>query len=288
MERYWDTRTIYVSIASYCDSECGPTIRDLFRTASFPSRVFVGVVWQGEVGGSWDWEEKVSNNYDNSNRNDASGGVGGGVCFHSANRGNARMTPSSDGSSGNSGGNSSMSGSGSNSDISDGGGDTSQTKASVEALRANVRVVAMPSAQAQGPCWARHIAGSLWRGEDYLLQIDSHMRFRPNWDRYLIWQLEQTREEMVMMQQQQQQQQQPPPPPPPPTTTTTPHPSSQSKQPQPRASPPPPPPPSPATSMFPPKPILTTYPLGYRLPNELPDDIRPTLLVRTNTNHLIR
>ena len=26
----------------------------------------------------------------------------------------------------------------------------------------------------------------LWEKEDYVLQIDSHMRLRPNWDTYLI------------------------------------------------------------------------------------------------------
>jgi SM-20-related protein len=33
---HWDSRTIFVSIASYCDSECGPTIKDLFSQASHP------------------------------------------------------------------------------------------------------------------------------------------------------------------------------------------------------------------------------------------------------------
>jgi hypothetical protein len=33
---HWDSRTIFVSIASYCDSECGPTINDLFSQASHP------------------------------------------------------------------------------------------------------------------------------------------------------------------------------------------------------------------------------------------------------------
>jgi len=37
------------------------------------------------------------------------------------------------------------------------------------------------SSSSLGPCWARHLAQSLHNGEDYVLQIDSHMRFRPNW-----------------------------------------------------------------------------------------------------------
>jgi len=43
-----------------------------------------------------------------------------------------------------------------------------------------------------GPCYARHLAQMLHRGERYVLQIDSHMRFRPNWDEYLIRQLNKT------------------------------------------------------------------------------------------------
>ncbi len=38
--------TIFVSIASYCDPECAPTIRRLFGSAEHPERVFVGVCWQ--------------------------------------------------------------------------------------------------------------------------------------------------------------------------------------------------------------------------------------------------
>ncbi len=34
----------------------------------------------------------------------------------------------------------------------------------------------------QGACWARHEAQKLYGGEDYVLQIDSHMRFVQGWD----------------------------------------------------------------------------------------------------------
>lgn len=37
-----------------------------------------------------------------------------------------------------------------------------------------------------GACWARSIASSLYDGEDFLLQIDSHMLFEKNWDEKLI------------------------------------------------------------------------------------------------------
>jgi hypothetical protein len=41
-----------------------------------------------------------------------------------------------------------------------------------------------------GPCHARHLAQALRRGEDYVLNVDSHMRFRPGWDEYLVRRLE--------------------------------------------------------------------------------------------------
>lgn len=42
-----------------------------------------------------------------------------------------------------------------------------------------LRSVVMPAEDAAGPSWARRVAQSLWKGEKYVLQIDSHTRFRP-------------------------------------------------------------------------------------------------------------
>lgn len=50
----------------------------------------------------------------------------------------------------------------------------------------NIRTIILDYRDATGPCYARYLAQSLHRGEEYVLQIDSHMRFRPNWDSYLI------------------------------------------------------------------------------------------------------
>lgn len=58
----------------------------------------------------------------------------------------------------------------------------------------NLRTITIDHRHATGPCYARHLAQSLHRGEQYVLQIDSHMRFRPGWDVYLIHQLNQCRE----------------------------------------------------------------------------------------------
>ena len=57
-------------------------------------------------------------------------------------------------------------------------------------FRSNVRCLNLEARHALGPCYARALCQSLLRGEDYVLQIDSHMRFRKHWDTYLIEQLE--------------------------------------------------------------------------------------------------
>jgi hypothetical protein len=49
---------------------------------------------------------------------------------------------------------------------------------------ANYQVIA-PEA-ARGPCWARARAMTFYRGEDWFLQLDSHMDFDPGWDARLI------------------------------------------------------------------------------------------------------
>jgi [Skp1-protein]-hydroxyproline N-acetylglucosaminyltransferase len=157
------SKKIFVSIINYRDSEGIHTLRDLFKNASFPSRVFVGYVYQGDIS-----DEGSLTNY---RKNDDLG--------------------------------------------------------SCDFLKSNVRQLFLPGEQATGPCFARHLASKLWNYEDYYLQIDSHMRFRPGWDEYLIHLLEKIKLEQNAC-----------------------------------------------------NPILTTYPLGYDLPNRVPDDIRATVLVR--------
>lgn len=47
---------------------------------------------------------------------------------------------------------------------------------------AQVRVKHFDARQSRGACWARHHVQQLWQGEQYTLQIDSHMRFEQGWD----------------------------------------------------------------------------------------------------------
>jgi len=48
--------------------------------------------------------------------------------------------------------------------------------------RDQCRILRFDVAEAEGACWARHHAQKLWHGEEYALQIDSHMRFVEHWD----------------------------------------------------------------------------------------------------------
>lgn len=49
-----------------------------------------------------------------------------------------------------------------------------------------LRIDEIPVWESRGACWARSRIQALWRGEDYFLQVDSHMRFVRGWDEKLI------------------------------------------------------------------------------------------------------
>lgn len=53
-----------------------------------------------------------------------------------------------------------------------------------------MRVIAVPWEASQGACWARAQCMSLYDGEDWFLQLDSHHRFAQDWDAILIDQAE--------------------------------------------------------------------------------------------------
>lgn len=106
---------IFVSIASYRDSELIPTIDNLFQKAYNMNRVFLGICLQDD-----------KNNIDN---------------FKYKNH-------------------------------------------------PLVRIINIEYKEAKGCCYARRlIQKKLYQGEKYFLQIDSHMRFRKDWDQILIEQL---------------------------------------------------------------------------------------------------
>ena len=50
----------------------------------------------------------------------------------------------------------------------------------------NIRTIRIPFYQARGPAIARYFCSTLWMGEKYYLQIDSHIKFIKNWDTVCI------------------------------------------------------------------------------------------------------
>jgi hypothetical protein len=48
------------------------------------------------------------------------------------------------------------------------------------------RILNVPYQESNGVCWARNLVQQVYEGEEYTLQIDSHMRFAKNWDVEMI------------------------------------------------------------------------------------------------------
>ena len=48
------------------------------------------------------------------------------------------------------------------------------------------RVIDVLYSESKGVCWARNLTQTLYEGEEYTMQIDSHMRFEKNWDSEFI------------------------------------------------------------------------------------------------------
>jgi hypothetical protein len=61
-----------------------------------------------------------------------------------------------------------------------------QSGAPLAVPRSNHEYLRIPHLAARGPCWARAIAMTFYRGEDWLLLIDSHTDFDEGWDERLI------------------------------------------------------------------------------------------------------
>mmetsp|Transcript_12780 Transcript_12780/g.32206 ORF Transcript_12780/g.32206 Transcript_12780/m.32206 type:complete len:828 (+) Transcript_12780:113-2596(+) len=170
-----ESPSIFVSIASYRDSETRPTIDALYSTALKPRRIFAGIVAQLEQGEKDDEDIWTS--------------------------------------------------------ITDSTKTWPQEQHQLRAMRLHAR-------DATGPCYARGLCQSLYRGEDYVLQIDSHMRFRQNWDEYLIRSIKGLKDRRRKM--------------------------SAGDEIEMRHCD---------------KVMLTTYPVGYTLPNNIPTETRGTYLV---------
>lgn len=54
-----------------------------------------------------------------------------------------------------------------------------------ESLHQNIRIIRIDHREARGPCYARYLCSTLYGGEEFYLQIDSHTQFVPGWDSIL-------------------------------------------------------------------------------------------------------
>ena len=51
-----------------------------------------------------------------------------------------------------------------------------------EKYKNNIRIINIHHTEAKGPTYARYLCSTLYKDEDYFLQIDSHSKFVKNWD----------------------------------------------------------------------------------------------------------
>ena len=58
-----------------------------------------------------------------------------------------------------------------------------------------IRYLRVEPNQSRGACWARSVAMTLYDGEDWFFQIDSHMMFEKDWDEYFIEQWHEARKQ---------------------------------------------------------------------------------------------
>ena len=65
----------------------------------------------------------------------------------------------------------------------------------IEKYSKQIRIKNMSYKDAKGPTYARYWCSTLWQGEEYFLQIDSHTHFQKNWDTSLIKMFKQCEEE---------------------------------------------------------------------------------------------
>jgi len=56
------------------------------------------------------------------------------------------------------------------------------------------KIINIPYNESKGVCWARNLTQQQYDGEEYTLQLDSHMRFEKKWDTTLIEMLKQLQE----------------------------------------------------------------------------------------------
>jgi hypothetical protein len=64
-------------------------------------------------------------------------------------------------------------------------------------VKDNVVMMRIKHYEAKGPCWARYLASTLWSGQEYFIQIDSHSKFVKDWDSKCIEMMKRLKEKGV-------------------------------------------------------------------------------------------
>jgi hypothetical protein len=160
--------TIFIALPAYRDSELLPTIRHLFTQSRHPSRIYLGVCMQYEMLGT-------------CGRTDGGAGVSSthvtsDSVMHEEDSHPTDPSPSERHMLYKHMGWSQL-------------WNDLHALDATGALERHIKVIATDAKDAAGPVWARHLACSLFMGQDYVLHIDSHMRFVRHWDELLIQQL---------------------------------------------------------------------------------------------------
>ena len=140
---------VFVSLAAYEDPELENTIKSLLHAAALPSRVVIGVVWQGagacpllvppilrDLAELW--------------------GVAEDALLQTGPE--APSWPAS----------------------------ALGLAPPKRLLGGRLRVLELPASEAKGPCWARYLNELLWEGEEWFSQMDSHMRLASGWEEACI------------------------------------------------------------------------------------------------------
>ena len=144
----WPNETIFVSMASYRDRECAPTVARAFKQAAHPSRIFFGIFQQHNCSGGEDAEFPVPKLLVKTIR-----GVERADCLDCvANLGRRLDCPAHP----------------------------------ACAHLWQVRVNRVHWLDTKGPTFARARSESLYAGETYIMGIDSHTNFAPGWDTIMI------------------------------------------------------------------------------------------------------
>lgn len=66
-------------------------------------------------------------------------------------------------------------------------------------FKTNIRIIRISYKEAKGPTYARFLCSSLWDGEEYYFQIDSHTTFSKDWDEKLINMIKEIKEKKLSL-----------------------------------------------------------------------------------------